>query len=96
MISRFLNILLIVVGLLAPGGAGLFRVWVNQDAVQIGYDLSEETRRARNLAEHVRQLEIEMAAGRAPQRLSILAMHLGLAPARRIAGASPLHHREYR
>lgn len=64
----------------APVAAGLFRVWVHHDAVQKGYDLSEEGGRRRELRREEQQLEVELAAERAPDRLVRLARQLGLGP----------------
>ena len=72
----------------APVAAGLFRVWVNQDAVQIGYALSEEASRQRRVADMTQKLELELAAARSPERLASLARKLGLSapPAERMFG----------
>ena len=40
-----LGAVLLVVALAAPAAAGLFRVWINQATVQMGYQLSEEVKR---------------------------------------------------
>jgi len=84
-----LGMALLLVALLMPLGAGVFRVWVNQDAVQAGYGLSEQSARRRRLQELIQKLELELAAERAPDRLERLAATLGLvAPsnAQRVAG----------
>ena len=62
-------------------GAALFRVWVYQDAVQLGYRLSEREDELRQLRNDTRQLEIELAAERSPAHLGELARALNLAPA---------------
>lgn len=61
-----------------PVAAGLFRVWVHQSSVQVGYALSAQHARRNELNELVRQLELELAAERSPARLSRLAEQLGL------------------
>ncbi len=60
--------------------AALFRVWVYQDAVQLGYRLSEREEERRRLRNEVRQLEVELAAERSPARLKDAARSLGLVP----------------
>jgi cell division protein FtsL len=65
--------------LLGPVVAGLFKVWVYQDAIQLGYRLSEREEERRRLRNDVRQLELELASERAPARLLQLATRLGLA-----------------
>lgn len=62
----------------APVGAALFKVWVYQDAVQLGYRLSEREEERKRLRNELRQLEVELAAERSPARLSQLARALGL------------------
>jgi len=66
--------------MLFPVAAGLFRVWVNQDAVHVGYALSEQTKRRDDLRALIRELEVELAAERSPERLMRLANKLGLKP----------------
>ena len=61
-------------------GAGLFRVWVYQEAVQLGYRLSEREDELRRLRNDVRQLEVEAASERSPAHLAELARTLGLEP----------------
>jgi hypothetical protein len=60
--------------------AGLFRVWVHHDAMQMGYALSDEGARRRDLRRHKRQLEVELAAERSPASLARLAKKNGLRP----------------
>ena len=81
--------LLVAVALAMPVSAGLLQVWINQDAVQAGYDLSKEVKRRRQLHEQVRRLELELTAQRSPERLRVLAKQLGLTPpaAGRVIGA---------
>ncbi len=66
----------------APLGAGLFRVWVHQDAVIMGYRLSEETRQRDRLREAIAKHRVELAAEQTPAALKRWAKELGLAPAR--------------
>lgn len=76
--------------LAAPLAAGLFRVWVHQDAVLLGYQLSTETKRRAALRESVRKLEVEWAAARSPERLMELARRHGLRlpePSQRVVGS---------
>ena len=74
----FLAAVAMVVAFALPVGAGLFRVWVHQSAVQMGYRLSEEARRRTKLLDLSRKLELELAAARSPDRLVRLARELGL------------------
>lgn len=79
---------LFAVAVSTPLAAGLFRVWVNQDAVQIGYELSAEAERRRQLGALTEKLEVELAAERSPERLVRLARQLGLSapPPERLFG----------
>ncbi len=84
---------LLVAALAAPVGAALFKVWVSQDTVQVGYRLSEREEERRRLRNELRQLEIELAAERSPARLGDLAHNLGLeppAPQQIVGGARPV------
>ena len=82
MLVRGLRGLALVALVAVPVVAGLFRVWVHNDAVQTGYQLSEaETRRA-ELKHSKQQLEVELAAEKSPDRLTRLATKLGMGPAR--------------
>ncbi len=72
--------LLLAVAIVLPVAAGLFRVWVNQDAVQIGYRLSTEMKRRHRLQGQAQELEVELTAERSPERLKRLAAKHGLAP----------------
>jgi hypothetical protein len=82
--------LLFAVAMASPAAAGLFRVWVNQDAVQIGYALSAEATRRKRVADAAQKLEVELAAERSPERLERLARRLGMGPPGpgRVFGAS--------
>jgi hypothetical protein len=72
--------LILVAATVTPVSACLFRVWVHQEAVRLGYQLSAEERRGTELAQLERQLELELAAERSPTHLVQLAKHLGLKP----------------
>ena len=61
-------------------GAGLFRVWVHNDAVQAGYQLSAAEAQRKELRRTKQQLEVELAAEKSPERLTRLAQKLGLGP----------------
>lgn len=75
---RFLPLCVFVLCCATPVFAALFRVWVNQDAVQSGYALSAEAAKGRKLQDRLEKLEVEWAAERSPARLSSLAARLGL------------------
>lgn len=70
---------------------GLFRVWVHNDAVQTGYQLSEEMGRRTELVRLRQQLEVELASEKSLDHLSRLAVKLGLVPpgAEQVLAASP-------
>jgi len=65
-----------------PVSAGLFRVWVHQDLVRLGYQLSEQEAQSRKLRHRVQQLEVQLAAERSPARLLELASQHGFVPPR--------------
>lgn len=77
-----------------PVSAGLFRVWVHQDAVQMGYSLSAQEHRREALRASQRELEVELAAARSPARLARLATTLGLKAPRpaQLRGVTQLPH----
>ena len=75
----FLSLVSAVV-LASPVAAALFRVWVQHDVVSIGYEISEEGKRRRDLRRLRHQLEVELAAERSPEQLARRARALGLAP----------------
>jgi hypothetical protein len=77
----FFSALFALLGLGLPVGAALFKVWVHQDAVQLGYQLSEYETQRKRLRDEAHQLEIELAAERSPANLLLLAKRLSLAPA---------------
>lgn len=76
-----------------PVASSLFRIYVRQDAVQLGYDLSLQERRRDNLRATQQELEVELAAATSPGRLSQMAQRLGLRPPQAAqymsAGATP-------
>jgi hypothetical protein len=72
--------LVLVAAAVTPVSACLFRVWVHQESVRLGYQLSTEERRSGELSQLERQLELELAAERSPARLVQLAKTLGLRP----------------
>ncbi len=78
--KRPLAILLLGLAVAAPVAAGLFKVWVFQEAVQLGYRLSEREQQRRKLENQERQLEIELAAERSPAQLLRRAAQLQLSP----------------
>ncbi|MDP7038683.1 MAG: hypothetical protein QGI45_05955 [Myxococcota bacterium] len=59
-------------------GAGLFRIWVYQDVLQIGYQLSAAQQGSSRLQANLKQLELELAAEKTPKKLIGLADALGL------------------
>jgi len=73
-------VLVCSLALAMPTGAGLLRVWVHQDLVRLGYQLSGEEKERARLEDLVRQLEIERAAERSPEQLLQWAAKLGLLP----------------
>jgi len=82
MLRRWLSTLLVVVLVAVPVLAGLFRVWVHNDAVQTGYKLSEAETHRKELKRAKQQLEVELAAEKSLDRLTKLAAKLGMSPAR--------------
>jgi len=78
--KRWLKLLVAVAVLSSPVGAALFRVWVQHDVVHMGYELSSEGRRRRDLRRVHQQLDVELAAERSPDQLARRARSLGLAP----------------
>ena len=82
MLRRWLVSFLYLVLVAVPVMAGLFRVWVHNDAVQTGYQLSEAENHRKDLKRAKQQLEVELAAEKSPDRLTKLASKLGMSPAR--------------
>ena len=75
---RHLGFLLL---LLAPlTVAALFRVWVHQDTIELGYGLDAAEKQREDLTQEIRALHIALAAERSPSRLSRVAATLGLHP----------------
>jgi len=81
--------LALALALLLPVAAGLFKVWVHHDAVQLGYRLSEREEQRKLLRNQAQQLEIELAAEQTPARLNQLAHELSMTPPAlgRVSGA---------
>ncbi|MBJ80540.1 MAG: hypothetical protein CMH60_04410 [Myxococcales bacterium] len=67
-----------LLALLILVGAGLFRIWVYQDVLQVGYQLTASQREGVRLQAHRKQLELELAAAKTPKKLIGLAEGLGL------------------
>jgi hypothetical protein len=89
--ASVLVVLLFSLVVALPAVAGVVRVWVNQDALRIGYELSEQSRRANLLERLEHKLAVELAAEYSPQRLKELANKLGMeapAPQRVISASS--------
>ncbi len=78
--SRLALPIMLAVTIAAPVGAALFRVWVHQEAVCLGYELSAKEDQRRKVRNELRQLEVELAAEKTPSRLSDLARTHGLEP----------------
>ena len=79
-VNRQRSILFYLVLASMPVGASLFRVWVHQDAVQMGYALAGEEHRREGLRTNLHELEVEVASERSPARLVRIAANLGLRP----------------
>jgi hypothetical protein len=78
--GRLLMRLVFVAATVTPVSACLFRVWVHQESLRLGYQLSTEERRGTELVQLEKQLELELAAERSPTHLVQLAKQLGLKP----------------
>lgn len=63
--------ILIAFGVITP--AAIAHVWTHLQILDYGYKLSQETRRHHRLSERQKQLEVEMALLRDPQRIAKLA-----------------------
>ena len=81
MLLRYVKGLALVVLVAVPVAAGLFRVWVHNDATQTGYQLSSAESHRTELRRLKQQLEVELAAEKSPDRLTKLAAKLGMSPA---------------
>ena len=88
--SRVAMSLITALVCITPVMAGLFRVWVHQDVVQLGYRLSVAEKNRRVLISDLEQLEVEAAAAKSPKRLSMMARELNMVQptASAIAGVS--------
>lgn len=78
LLSSSLVFYMVIVGL--PTTAALFRIFVHQEAVHLGYALSQAELQQRTLSARARELEVEVAAARSPARLVTMARALGLRP----------------
>jgi len=67
---------------LLPSVAALGRVYVRQDCLALGYQLSVQQQRRDALRAEVRKAELERARGRAPAALAQMAQRLHLGPPR--------------
>ena len=76
--SRLTRTLVTVLVLVAPVTVGLFRVWVHQDVVQLGYKLSKAEKQRRTALAKLEELQVEHAAAKSPGRLQKLARELEL------------------
>lgn len=86
------TILLIVAAL--PMASALFRVWVYQDTVRLGYALSAQQQNREVLLARLHELEVEYGAARSPARLVRMAQKLGLQapqPGQLVGGSAPSH-----
>lgn len=76
--SRMTRTLITAVVLMAPVSVGLFRVWVHQDVVQLGYKLSKAEKERRKAFAKFEELQVEHAAAKSPARLHQMAEELQL------------------
>lgn len=75
--------LLYCVGMLLPlASAGVFRIWVFQDTLRLGYALSMQETHVATLDQTVRALEVELASLKSAETLERMAAAHGLAPAK--------------
>ena len=74
--KRLLGTVLTVCALVSPVGAGLFRVGVHQDVIQLGYRLSVQEKRQQKLVAELEQLQVELATAKSPDRLATIAREL--------------------
>ena len=63
-----------------PVASAMFRIWVSQDTVRLGYALSVQQQAREVLLARLHELEVEQAAARTPARLVQVAQKLGLQP----------------
>ncbi|MEK7704131.1 MAG: hypothetical protein AAB426_04170 [Myxococcota bacterium] len=79
MTPAMLRYMLFCLALAVPPVTGaMFRIWVHQEAVQLGYALSEQEKERQRLDALERQLEVERAALLSPDNMQRLARELGL------------------
>jgi cell division protein FtsL len=71
--SRGGALALIVIGLLIAVSAAIAQVWTQQQVIEHGYKISEQTRRRARLLEINRRLRIELAVLKDPERIARLA-----------------------
>ncbi len=63
-----------------PMASAMFRIWVYQDNVRLGYAMSVQQQAREVLLARLHELEVEQAAARTPARLVQIAHKLGLQP----------------
>ena len=73
----WLGVVLVVLG---PVLGGLWRVWVYQDAVRLGYHLSEAIKERDQLDARYRELQVQRAAVLSPANIKRMASTLGMKP----------------
>ena len=76
--NRLTRTTVMLVIMLAPALVGLFKVWVHQDVIQLGYQLSKAEKQRRTYIGELEELQVEIAAVKAPGRLESLAKKLRL------------------
>ena len=75
---HLLGLVLSALILVSPVMSGLFRVWVHQDVIRLGYELSVAERERQKLVAEFEQLQIEFATAKSPDRLVKAATELGM------------------
>ena len=63
-----------------PMASAMFRIWVFQDNVRLGYAMSVQQQAREVLLARLHELQVEQAAARTPARLVQIAHKLGLQP----------------
>ncbi len=76
--NRLTRTLVAIAVLMAPATVGLFRVWVHQDVIQLGYQLSTAEKQRRQFIAELEELQVEAAAVKSPDRLQRFARELNL------------------
>ena len=76
--TRLIRTLITAGVLLAPATVGIFRVWVHQDVIQLGYQLSVAEKERRQFIAELEELQVEIAAVKSPDRLERMAKNLKL------------------